>query len=112
MEPFDFVMVGLLKTEAIDQFYEQSAIFLHEILQHSQSNLNPQILQESLILNKALFLAQMSDLTFELPFSYNLWEFYQGVLKGQEVELKEVSSIYVKDWVGKPDFQIKQQVKT
>ena len=55
------------------------------------------LLQEALLLNKSLLKRPFQTENLTLRLSYNIWEFYQAVLKGTSIPLEEKPVAYFID---------------
>lgn len=107
LETSDFIVAGLQKTDALDLFYLQSYDWLKQLLKTKQIEFNLTYLKEALELNQSLLKVQNNDQTFEIETSFNLWQFYQGILRGQQFPIKKGNNLYYRDWRGNPHFTVK-----
>lgn len=110
LEAYDYVLMGLLKTDALAVFYEENQRLLDDFLHRAGKGLPPGLLDEALQLNQVLVLDQAHSQPFEISASYNLWEYYQAHLHGKDTPLNTQAAVYYKDWQGQPYFQVKTRL--
>ncbi len=89
----ELVLIELIHNNQIDLFYQEAICLLKEILGHDYLSVYP-IIHEAGELNKILLKRpfQTEDTTF--TGKYNIWEFYQGILRGEEIPVEEKEIVY------------------
>lgn len=84
-----FVLTQLLQAPYLGDIYRETQRLLDGLLVAQDLSLPQGLLEEALWLSLALFRTYDSRYPdFQLQQSYNLWEIYQGVLKGEEIPLR------------------------
>ncbi len=74
--------------QLLDRFMKESFIDLRSELQSKSIQVNThELLCEAIRLNRALLKQPFQNEDVVLDLSYNIWEFYQSILKGTEVHL-------------------------
>ncbi len=87
-----FAAILLLYSNRLEAFFSQSLELLSTLERQSNLPLPPGLLKEALSLGRALFYSQRSEgQTFNLTLSWNLWEVYQQILRGDEIALRRES---------------------
>jgi tRNA A37 methylthiotransferase MiaB len=90
----DFVLTGLINSGAIPDFFrEQEAIF-QAILTEQGKTLPQTVLQEACQVSLALCQAQIKPQPIQISLSSNLWQVYQGLLRGEKLELVLQAQIF------------------
>lgn len=84
----ELILIQLIANREIDHFYSEALALIQARIGEEFSSLAP-VLEDAVRLNRALLKVpfQNNDLTIELR--YNLWEYYHGVISGQEIPLQE-----------------------
>ncbi|PKL78547.1 MAG: hypothetical protein CVV27_03165 [Candidatus Melainabacteria bacterium HGW-Melainabacteria-1] len=108
----DFIVTGLHRSGAIAAFYAQNALLLQQLLQHKQRSLPPGLLADAFALSRALFEAYVYSQPFALTLNWNIWELYQGVLRGEPTEPQALPAHYVRDWTGAPFHRVRVEART
>ncbi|MEZ0375150.1 MAG: radical SAM protein [Candidatus Sericytochromatia bacterium] len=103
----DFVVTGLHRSGAIVPFYRQNADLLEQLLALHGVELPPGLLEEATRLSLALFESYVYNRPFSLTMSWNIWDIYQAVLRGDPLTLRQAPATYVRDWVGAPFHRIR-----
>lgn len=105
----DFVSAGLQSTEMQKTFYQEQYRFLQDLVSQYQIVLPKGLLEESIGLSAALFKSFVQHQPFKKTLNYNLWEWTQSYLKGQEIPLETGLFEYVHDWLGPPFYELKNR---
>ncbi len=94
---YEYIFIDLATRGKLDALYAEVEELLHMYLAQTGRRIDPRLLHQAIMFNKALVRLplQMTDTTVAL--SYNLWEFCRGVLEGEPVALKPERSIYYID---------------
>ena len=103
----DFIITGLHRSGAMAEFYRQNRQVLDRLLVAHGLSLPPGVLDEAFILAQTLYESYLNARPFSVNLSWNLWEIYQAVLRGEPVELKRTPARYVRDWVGAPFYKLR-----
>lgn len=93
--PMDqYAFIHLATQGLLDDFYAEVEIILSQLLDRQEIAFSALLLHEALLLNQSLLRLpfMFSDLTLSL--SFNIWEFYQGVLTGRPVPLEKRPATY------------------
>ena len=104
----EFMLIKLIKENQIDTFYHEAHKMLIEIVGNETADAG-EIVREAVLLNQNMLKrpSQYSDI--ELPLSYNIWDFYQGCLRGENTKLQQGRFDYLVDrtatiWESWEDF--------
>lgn len=88
--PNEIVYMTLSADDMIGALYEEVQTRLLEISEEPGSGtLSPVILSEAILLNRSLLKTPHVSEDLELSLTYNVWEFYKGMLYGDDVQLRE-----------------------
>ncbi len=89
-----FALVKLVRENSLDAFYDEALGVFSELLQSRDTEIDPQLLEDAVALNYGMLRVpvQLDDLEFSL--SFNVLEFYQGVINGHPVPLERLPSHY------------------
>jgi hypothetical protein len=107
MPPDYLTILGLFFTHQVDALYREALSLYQQLLAHTGAGLPDGLLAEAMHLNQLLFQAHFPQQQFTFNSHWNLWEYLQGVMQGQEVPLQTGDWHYVRDWEGEPYFQLK-----
>ena len=80
-------------------------------MQTKQIQLPEGLLEQATQLSQALFQAFVSQQGFAMNCSFNLWEVYQAILKGEDWTLEPGMYRYVHDWMGPPFYAVRTESK-
>ncbi len=104
-----FVLTQLLHAPYLGEIYLEAQTLLVGLLLEHDLSLPEGLLEEALWLSLALFRTYDSrHQDFQLQQRYNLWELYQGILKGQQLRLRSGQWRLIR----RPDSQGRWQVQT
>lgn len=103
----DFVITGLHRSGAIDEFYLNQRQVLQQLLAQRPHKLPPDLLEEALQLSRNLFLSYALERPFSQHLRYHIWDFYEGVLQGEKRPLQRGNYRYVRDWKGFPFHKVR-----
>lgn len=85
-----YALTYLLYSPQLSQFFRETQALLGSVLHARGVAFSQALLSQSLSLSEAYFLTYHPERrVFRQTVHYNLWELYQGILKGQPVELCE-----------------------
>jgi tRNA A37 methylthiotransferase MiaB len=96
-----YALVWMVKEKKLNSFYKEVESLLAGYLQTITDDFDQQLLHDALHLSKSLMTLpfKMSDLEIEL--SYNIWEYYRGILTGERVPLTRQNARYHVDRTSK-----------
>lgn len=83
--------VGMLQAYAQKNLKQPE---MYEFLRDKFLSLPSDLLHEAIILNKSLLKQPFQTENLDLELSYNIWEFYQATLIGDDVPLEQESRKY------------------
>jgi radical SAM superfamily enzyme YgiQ (UPF0313 family) len=93
--PMDqFAFIQLATQEKLDDFYGEVEVILSQFLDEAGLEFSSLLLHESLTLNQGLLRLPFKFSDLSLSLSFNIWEFYEGVLAGKEMALVQRPSTY------------------
>jgi radical SAM superfamily enzyme YgiQ (UPF0313 family) len=105
----EYFFIKLCIEGKLDEFYKEAAKILRNLLERKSIQFPATALKDAIQLNHELVKqpAQTGDL--ELSTSFNIWEFYQAVLRGKRVVFEERKQTYhidrtTKQWAKKEDW--------
>jgi len=83
----ELVLIELCTDDKLRDFYAEAEDLLSRVIEERGAPLPPRVLTEAILLNRSLMKLpfQEHDLDFELE--HNIWDVYQGVLRGSPVAL-------------------------
>ncbi len=93
--PADEYMFIKLCLENFDEFYRACGQLLREFIAEKKIEFADALLVESLALNRALIKLPGENQDLEINCAYNLYDFYQSLLKNEVLPLRKVSSKYL-----------------
>lgn len=99
--------------ERLEQFYQEWLVLLGDLLDKHQIDYDRQLLTESIGINKAIFKMNLQEKSPQARFYFteqpiqvslhsNVCEYYQALLRGEDLPLQPESAVYVKNWLGPP----------
>lgn len=97
----EFVFIKLVREGKLDAFYEEAEKALLGYLQDKFLAVPPLLLHEAVKLNRSLIKLPFQTQDLDLTLSFNIWEFYQSVLKGQMIPLENRPTRYRVDRTSK-----------
>lgn len=84
----EFIFIKLVREGKLDSFYEEANRLLLNFLESKAVAVSPQILREAVLLNRALIKLPFQEADFTVALSWNIWEFYQSVLRMEPIALR------------------------
>ncbi|PIQ27863.1 hypothetical protein COW36_08595 [bacterium (Candidatus Blackallbacteria) CG17_big_fil_post_rev_8_21_14_2_50_48_46] len=106
----EYLFINWILAGQVDQVYAESEAWLKELLKQRNTEFSEELLSQAIALSRLAFDLDMKPGPFEITLDWNLWDYYQGILKGEPVELRQIKSSYLKDWEGKP-FTLENKLK-
>jgi len=96
----EYVLIKLVRENKLDAFYDEAERVLCGFLRERFIEIPPPVVRESILLNKSLLKLPFEAKDLELELSYNLWEFYTGAVRGEQIPLEEGRNVYHIDRTG------------
>lgn len=93
----EFYMIKLCAEGSLDAFYEEALRALKLCLVNRSATIEDGILENSVTLNRNLLKLPFLDDELAFTLSWNVWEFYRGILSGKPVPLTSGKREYVVD---------------
>jgi radical SAM superfamily enzyme YgiQ (UPF0313 family) len=90
-------LIHLCTEKRLDQFYSEAQELLQLLLKEKGTMIPNQLLEETINLNKKLIKQPLETEDLEVSVSYNIWEFYQNHLIGNEIPIIESPVNYIID---------------
>jgi radical SAM superfamily enzyme YgiQ (UPF0313 family) len=90
----EYLFIKLFKEGKVEKFYNEAKRKIEIYLSEKNITIPTKLLNEAFELNYYLLKQPFIDSNLKINTSYNIYEFYLGVLNGAEIELKEVNSNY------------------
>lgn len=90
----ELMFIRLVKENKLTAFYHEAERALRQFFEEKFIAIPSLLLHESLELNRSLVKLPFQTEDLELTLSYNIWEFYRSVLKGQTIPLENRTSHY------------------
>jgi len=84
----EYILIKLVVEGRLDAFYQEAETLLAHCLRGRLLELPPALLHESILLNRSLIKKPFETEDLDLELSYNIWEFYRSVLRGQPIPLE------------------------
>ena len=88
----EFVFIELTRHGRLERFYDEAERLLVRSL--SRPDLPREALRDAFELNRTLIKMPFQIEDLEISLSFNIWEFYESVLKGAAIPLEQTSSSY------------------
>ena len=85
----EYIVIKLCTENKLVSFYEEATDLLNGFLENESLQLPSQLLSEAVLLNRLLFKLPFQTEDLDLELSHNLWEFYQGAIRGTKIPLEE-----------------------
>jgi radical SAM superfamily enzyme YgiQ (UPF0313 family) len=101
--PYEFVYLKLLYENKLDDFYKESKILLQNWMKQKKIKFSQTLLDDGLNLSRALAGGPFPEEDRIIRLSYNIWEFFIGVLNGEKISLENKTSAYRVKWNGRPN---------
>lgn len=89
----EYIFIKLCRENKLDQFFKEAELMMRGLI-HSE---NDQMVSESVRLNQSLIKLPFQNQDAEIELSCNIWEFYQAVLIGKNIEIETGQYKYVID---------------
>lgn len=86
----ELALIRLIADNKIEAFYAEALAVLKGMLSPEFAGLTP-ALEDAVLLNRSLLKLPFQTEDLDVTVRYNLWEFYQGALRGEPVPLLEKS---------------------
>ena len=93
----EYNFIRLCFDDTLADFYREAEILLSDLFHEHGVNLSPDILRDAILLNRSLIKRPFMDGSVEVKLSYNIWECYRGVLRGEDTDLLKKESMYLID---------------
>ncbi|MCX7885938.1 MAG: radical SAM protein [Verrucomicrobiae bacterium] len=84
----EYIFIKLSVEKLLPRFYKEAQALLERLVEKKSAVLPPALLNEAVALNHALLKQPFQNEDAEIPLTYNLWDFYVGVVRGRPVALK------------------------
>jgi tRNA A37 methylthiotransferase MiaB len=94
--PQEYVMLRLVHEQHLSDFYHQATQRLSRFVTDRQ------LLEDCLNYSQTFLLLKHQQEVAELKLNYNIWDVYQGLLKGDYITLQPQTSRFQKPWLGPP----------
>ncbi|HAR64139.1 MAG TPA: hypothetical protein DF296_03530 [Candidatus Margulisbacteria bacterium] len=92
----EYALIDLYYSGKIDIFYDESLQILESFIRkHSQFLIYKVYLRDALLLTRSALKLPRQQEDMEIELSSNIYQFYQGVLSGDRVQLESKSSNYI-----------------
>ena len=102
-----FVLVGLSQEPMALAFFADATVAIQRLVAAHGIQLPPGLLQESLELSRELFLSEYLKRPFALRGGYNLWAWYQALLRGESIALSSQPCRYLREDINAPIFEVR-----
>jgi radical SAM superfamily enzyme YgiQ (UPF0313 family) len=90
----EYLFIRMIFNKELDLFYDEAEKLLSDYLKSNKLELQNNLLKESILLNKSLIKTPSSDNDISINLSYNIPEYYTGILRGQKVTIKQKQGCY------------------
>lgn len=90
-------LIWLATENKIEAFYAEIEQILVDLLMSREALFEPELVHDAVTLNRQLVRLPFVFSNLELELGFNVWEYYQGILLGQNVALEKKSASYVID---------------
>lgn len=88
---YEFVIMELMKKEELSEFFHEAERALSVLIKEKEVSVPEGILSDAIRLNQNLLKKPFQMKDIKLHFSWNIWEFYCGVVGGNPVQFKKDS---------------------
>lgn len=85
----ELTLIKLCIGNKLDVFYEEAVQAIKLFLKKNKMDIQDDILHKSILLNRSLLKMPFNDSDLDLVVSHNIWEIYQGAIKGTSVHLEK-----------------------
>lgn len=92
--PDEFALIQLCTENRLDIFYQEAEQLLTELIMKRSQGIPPELLKESIQLNKYLLKQPFHKEDMKVELSYNILNFYRSVLMGTHIPLQKKKSVY------------------
>jgi hypothetical protein len=89
----EYALIKLCKENTLGDFYAECEDLLSGFLDSKSIKLPDNLLHETVELNRNLIKLPFQKVNLEFDTSFNIWEFYRGVLTGEPVDLASRSCV-------------------
>lgn len=108
----EYVFIKLVKEARLDDFYSEAQALMTDLMAKEGISLPAGLLDESITLNRSLIKRPFQNGDLNLQLSYNLWDYYRAILRGDSVALQEREVQYtiertVETWPSWDDWCLK-----
>lgn len=85
----EYMLIKLCYEDKLSAFFSEAEELLSQVLEIRQVALPTGLLHEAVELNRCLIKRPFQTEDIEVTVSYNIWEYYRGVITGQQVPLEQ-----------------------
>ena len=107
--PDEYLFLQWILQQQVEAVYAECLQCFEDLLATQALTLPPGLLREAFALSQLQFQLDLQPGPFAITLNWNLWEYWQGLRRGEPVPLQQESCHYVKDWEGKP-FSLRRSV--
>jgi tRNA A37 methylthiotransferase MiaB len=100
--PQEFVIRRLVYQGLLSRFYAEVQSNLRRLLKSKAADTPPLLLEDCLNYSQTFLTLLHQQEARELNLHYNLWEVYQGLLRGENLALRSERTQFIKPWQGAP----------
>ncbi|MBI2118327.1 MAG: radical SAM protein [Elusimicrobia bacterium] len=79
----EYIFIKLTRENKLEMFYQEAERALLQTLVEKSIELPKELLSESIKLNRSLIKLPLQTKDLDIELSYNIWDFYQSVLRGK-----------------------------
>lgn len=90
----EYTLIRLCFEGQLDAFYREAEQLLRQHLETHHLSFPPNLLEEAVALNKALLKRPFESQDIEFQSSFNIWEYYQGAIRGADIALEVKDTRY------------------
>jgi len=90
----EYLLIKLCVENKLSQFYQEAARLLSQTLRSKFLGLPPDLLNDAVKLNHSLIKLPFQVEDLDVHLTYDIWEFYQSVLRGSSIPLEKVGCTY------------------
>ena len=95
--PAEYILIKLVKEGRLDDFYRETHDTLRKYLADIGIEVPEQLLADCITLNRSLLKIPFQTEDLWLNLSYNVWDIFKSVLRGNEVKLEQGQYSYLID---------------
>ncbi|HEY9839373.1 MAG TPA: hypothetical protein V6D23_02875, partial [Candidatus Obscuribacterales bacterium] len=103
----EYLITGMSQTQAWPLFFEEAQRIFAALLKLKGIQLPPGVLEEAMMLAAFLDRSLLTEESFELNLSYNIWQVYLAQLRGEHLDLAPWQGVALRDWKGVPYQTVK-----